>query len=61
MAAIELERILEVIEALAGHLVAAVDNPAVGLQQDGGAKIAIGVPPIAGAAGLATEAQNTLI
>ena len=39
--------ILEVVEPLAGRLVATVDNPAVGLQQRSGAKIAFAVPPIA--------------
>lgn len=61
VAAIQLERIFEIVEAIAGHFVAAIDNPAVGLQQNGGAEIAVGVPPIAWAAGLAAEAQNTFI
>src|SRR5690606_1658104 len=37
VAAIQLERILEVVQARAGVLVAAVDDPAVRLQQDRGA------------------------
>src|SRR5690606_5107110 len=34
VAAVELERILEVVQARAGVLVAGVDDPAVGLEQD---------------------------
>src|SRR5690606_3710537 len=46
VAAVELERILEVVEPLRRRLVAAVDEPAIGLQQDGGTEIFLAVPPI---------------
>src|SRR5690606_39416296 len=47
MAAIEPERILERVEPLARRLVAAVDDPAIGLQQHGRTEIALGLPPVA--------------
>src|SRR5713101_3283467 len=60
VAAIEPERVLEPVEALAGALVAAVGEPAVGLQQDRRAEIAVLVPPIARAGGRAAEAEDAL-
>src|SRR5262245_3615601 len=61
VAAVEPERVFEFVEALAGALVAAVLDPAVRLQQDGGAEIAIAVPPIGRAGGRATGAEDALI
>src|SRR5258708_17539693 len=58
MAAIQAKRILEIVEALAGGLIAAVDDPAIGRQQRRGSEISIAVPPIAGAAGGTAGAQN---
>src|SRR3546814_4779096 len=46
--------------ALARHLVAAVGDPAVGLEQHGRPQIALAVPPVARAARLAAEAQDAL-
>src|SRR3546814_16284256 len=46
VAAVELERILEVVQARDGVLVSAVDAPAVGLQQDRRAGVAVAVPPV---------------
>src|SRR5262249_54503707 len=46
VAAVEPERILEIVEAVAGRLVAAVFEPAVGLQQRGWSEEALAVPPI---------------
>ena len=46
-------RSLQVVEPFARGLVPAVDDPAVGVQQGGWPKIAIAVPPIAGARGRA--------
>src|SRR5262249_56807548 len=43
VAAVEAERILEIVEALSGRLVAAVLEPAVGLEQRGGAHA---TPPV---------------
>src|SRR5213075_2624137 len=47
VAAVQAERVLERVEALARGLVARVHDPAVGLQQDRGAEVAVGVPPVA--------------
>src|SRR3984957_12129626 len=58
MAAIQPKRILEVIEAIPGRLIPAVDYPAVGRQQRRGPQVPIAVPPIAGAAGGTAGAQN---
>src|SRR5262245_10696906 len=58
VAAIEAERVLEIVEPLAGRLVAAVGDPAIGLQQDRRAKIAVAAPPVARAARGAAEAQD---
>src|ERR1044071_3292373 len=60
VAAIEPERVLEIVEALALGLVAAVAQPAIGLQQDRRAEIALALPPVAGARGRAAEAQDAL-
>src|SRR3954469_12030647 len=61
MAAVEPERILEIVEPLAGGLVAAVVDPAVGLQQRGRAEITILIPPVARARGRAAGAQDALV
>ena len=47
MATIKPKRILEIVEPLAGGLVAAVLDPSCRLQQSGRAEIAFAVPPIA--------------
>src|SRR5260370_34512157 len=47
VAAVQPERIFQVVEPLAGRLVAAVVDPAVGLQQCGGGGSAVAVPPVA--------------
>src|SRR5689334_14733266 len=61
VAAIEPERILEIVEALSGGLVAGVGDPARGLQQRGRTEEALAVPPIARAGGRAAGAENALI
>src|SRR4051812_50186664 len=61
MAAVEPERILEIVEAVTGRLVAAVLQPAVGLQQRGRTEEALAVPPIAGARGRAAGAQDAFV
>src|ERR1700688_4616691 len=58
VAAIETERILEPVEALAGVLIPAVDQPPMRLQQDRWAEIAILVPPVAWARRRAAKAKN---
>ena len=57
--AIEAKRVLKAIETLASTLVPAVDKPAMRLQQDRWAEIAILVPPVAWARGRAAKAENT--
>src|SRR5215510_624932 len=47
VAAVKAERVLEIVEALPGRLVAAVLEPAVGLKQRGGSEETLAVPPIA--------------
>ena len=61
VAAEQAVRILEVVEPLAGRLVAAVGDEAVGLQQAGRADELVGVPPEARAAGRAARAQDALV
>src|SRR4249919_1561209 len=58
VAAVELERILEIVEARTGVFIARVDDPAIRLQQHGGAKVAVAIPPVARATGRATRAEN---
>src|SRR5581483_9943725 len=58
VAAVQPERVFERVEALAGLFVAAVGEPAIGLQQDRRSEIALAVPPIARARGRAAEAQD---
>src|SRR5690606_23942805 len=58
VAAVELERVLKVVETLVRGVVASVRNPAVGLQQGGRAEVVGLVPPVAGAAGRAAGAQD---
>ena len=48
MAAVQPERVFEIIQTFARRLVAAVDQLAIGMQQSRWAKIAVAVPPIAG-------------
>src|SRR5437879_1488911 len=56
VAAVEAERIVELIETLPRVLVPAVGEPALRLQEDGRAEILVGVPPVARARGRAAEA-----
>src|SRR3954452_22990341 len=58
VAAIEAERVFERVEPLAGLFVAAVGQPAIGLQQHRRAEIALAVPPVGRARGRAAKAQN---
>src|SRR5215475_12123828 len=61
MAAVELERVFEVVEARAGVLVARVGDPAIGLQQDRRTEVAIRVPPVTRAGRRAAGAQDALV
>ena len=47
VAAIEFERVFQLVETLACRFVAAVDDPAVGVEQCGRAEVAVAVPPVA--------------
>src|SRR4051812_15922340 len=51
VAAVEPERVFEIVEPLAGGLVAGILDPARGLQQRRGAEEALAVPPVARARG----------
>ena len=61
VAAVEPERVLKIVEPLAGCLVAAVHDPAVRLQQHGRPEEALAGPPIAGTAGAAAGAENAFV
>ena len=58
VAAIEAERIFEIVEPFARRFVAAVGDPAIRLEQYRRPQIAVAVPPIARARGRAREAQD---
>lgn len=51
----------DLLEALVGELVSGVDNPPVGLHQDGGAEVLLGMPPVGGAGGGAAGTQHALV
>src|SRR5258707_6153822 len=57
VAAVEPERILEIVEPLAGGFIAGILDPARRLQQRGGAEGTFAVPPVARARGRATGAE----
>src|SRR5579885_1581574 len=60
MAAVEPKRVLQRIKPLAGFLIPAVGDPAIGLQQYRRAEIAVAIPPIGRARRRTAEAQNAL-
>src|SRR5205823_14370252 len=61
VAAIEPERVLEIVEPLAGSLIAAIGDPARRLQQRGRTEKTFAVPPIARARGRAAGAQDAFV
>src|ERR1700736_3434910 len=61
VAAIEPERVFQIVEPLAGGFIARILDPARRLQQCGGAEEAVAVPPIARARGRAAGAQDALV
>lgn len=61
MAAVEGHVVVEGGAALGGALVARVGEPAVGLEEDGGAEVLLGVPPVRGARGGAAGAEDALV
>jgi hypothetical protein len=58
--AVESERIFEGVEAALSGFVAAVLDPAPCLEEDGGPKVAVAIPPVGGARGGAAEAEDAL-
>ena len=61
MAAVEAEGVLQVVQPLARRLVAAVDDPAIGVQQRRRAKVAVAVPPVGRTGRRAAGAHHALI
>ena len=61
MAAIQPERIFQVIQAFPGILIAAIDYPTIGLEQNSRAKIAVAIPPVAGTGSRTAGAKDTFI
>src|ERR1700722_4276468 len=61
VAAIEAKRVLKTVKPLALRFVAGIDEPAIGLQQDGRTEIAISVPPVARAPGREAGKEETLV
>ena len=61
MTAIEFERIFQLVQTCAGIFIAAVRKPAVCLQKDGRPKVSVTIPPVAGATGGATSAENAVV
>jgi len=61
VAAVEAHAVVERVLALGGALVAGVGDPAVGLQQHGGAEVFFLVPPVRRARGAAAGAENAFV
>lgn len=61
MAAVEGHVVVEGLAALGMALVARVGEPAVGLEEDGGAEVLLSVPPVRGARGGAAGAEDALV
>jgi hypothetical protein len=61
VAAIEPERVFEIVEPVARRFVPAVDQPAIGLEEHGWSEEAISVPPMARAPGRAAKAEDALV
>ena len=59
--AIETKGVLELVEALTRRLVAAVDQPAIGLDEDGRTEIAVAIPPIARAPARTAVAEDAFV
>lgn len=61
VATVQAHRVLEVVLALCRALVTRIGEPSVGLEQDGGAEVLLGVPPVRRARGRAAGAENALV
>ena len=51
----------ELLETLICILIARVNNPSVGLHENGRSQIVLRVPPVRGAGGLAASAEHALV
>jgi hypothetical protein len=61
VAAIEPERVFEIVEPVARRLVPAVDQPAIGLKEHGGPQEAISIPPMARTSRGAAKAEDAIV
>lgn len=61
VAAVHAHAVIQSVLSLGGVLVTRVSQPAVGLEEDGRAKIFLAVPPVRGTRGRAAGAQNALV
>lgn len=61
VAAVQAHGVLELALARRRALVSGVDQPPVRLQQDGGAEVLFGIPPVRGARRRAAGAQDALV
>lgn len=61
VAAVQAHRVVEGVLALGSPLVTGIDQPAVRLEQDGGAEVLLRVPPVRGARRRAARAENALV
>ena len=61
LAAVDLEGVVEELEALGRLRVAAVGEPAVRLQEDGRPEVLVRVPPVRGARGRAARTQHAFV
>src|SRR5215212_4067715 len=61
VAAVEPERVFEVVEPFAGGLITGIRHPAVCLQKCRRSQEAVAVPPVARAGGRAAGAEDTLV
>ena len=61
VAAIQFERIFQIVQTFTGCLVAAVDDPAIGMQQGRWPKIPIAIPPVRRAGGRTGRAHHAFI
>ena len=61
MAPVESHVVVEVLSPLGRLLVSGVGEPAVGLEEDGGAEVLLRVPPVRGARGRAAGAEDALV
>lgn len=61
VASVQAHRVVEGVLSLGLSLVTRIDDPSVGLQEDGGTKVLLGVPPVRRARCRAAGAENTLV